>query len=140
VLPFQAFLDATRPSVSASAGGPAAAPSTSKSAGAAAGDDDDGDGGDDPTPPLFYSRYTFLPERGKRRASFRPERVDVVCSCRLPYNPDRVYVACAGCGASFHPECVGLGAGEAAAGDAAARGWRCDTCGEEGGSKRAKAA
>lgn len=52
----------------------------------------------------FYCRFFYMPSTGE----FSPDDVPVFCLCEMPYNPDRVMIACDKCDEWFHPECLGL--------------------------------
>ncbi|GMH40234.1 hypothetical protein BSKO_08138 [Bryopsis sp. KO-2023] len=56
----------------------------------------------------FYCRFFYSPSSGE----FSPDDVPVFCLCEMPYNPDRVMIACDKCDEWFHPECLGLSKGE----------------------------
>lgn len=56
----------------------------------------------------FYCRFFYSPSSGE----FSPDDVPVFCLCEMPYNPDRVMIACDKCDEWFHPDCLALSKAE----------------------------
>ncbi|XP_039686705.1 chromatin remodeling protein EBS isoform X1 [Medicago truncatula] len=52
----------------------------------------------------YYSRFWYNAFTG----AMTPERVEVLCKCEMPYNPDRLMVLCGSCNERYHPKCVGM--------------------------------
>jgi hypothetical protein len=53
----------------------------------------------------YFSRANFFAETDTLLPS--PDEWKKECLCKMPYNPDRVYVQCENCQKWFHDSCIG---------------------------------
>ena len=62
--------------------------------------------------------------RSSDSRSMEPNRNELHCTCRQPYDPNKFYVACDSCSNWFHGECVGVDPVTART----LPGWTCSAC------------
>lgn len=55
---------------------------------------------------VFFCRYGYNPKTKFLIPKY--EKWEKACECKLPLNPDQLYIRCEKCDGWFHPECVGF--------------------------------
>ena len=55
---------------------------------------------------VFFCRYGYNPKTKMLIPKY--EKWEKSCECKLPLNPDQLYIRCEKCEGWYHPECVGF--------------------------------
>ena len=55
---------------------------------------------------MFFTRAKYNPYKELLDPPF--ETWERICKCKMPFNPDKLYITCDGCQKSFHPECFNI--------------------------------